>query len=186
MTIFVGSTNPVKINAVIQAASETYPDVKVEGFSVSSGVAEQPWTDDEAQIGAENRAIAALQDGLNKYKSVKGEVLGLGLEGGVFENELGELWSTVWAVVVNRDGEIWECNGARVKVPDIVAKHMRAGEEMGPVMQQLTGIDDVRSQQGMFGIITKNFIDRTEEYAAIAKMALGIWYGRDWDKDLKS
>jgi non-canonical (house-cleaning) NTP pyrophosphatase len=38
MKIFVASQNPVKINAVAMAASETYPDAEVIGISVDSGV----------------------------------------------------------------------------------------------------------------------------------------------------
>ena len=46
------------------------------------------------------------------------------------------------------------------------------------------GEADVRSKQGMVGVVTKNFVDRTEEYTGIIKMALGLWYGRDWKKSL--
>jgi non-canonical (house-cleaning) NTP pyrophosphatase len=42
----------------------------------------------------------------------------------------------------------------------------------------LSGEKDVRSKQGMIGIITNGFVDRTEEYTGITKMALGLWYGR--------
>ncbi|MBT4358433.1 MAG: DUF84 family protein, partial [Candidatus Pacebacteria bacterium] len=38
MQIYVGSTNPVKINSVINAASETWPEVQVQGFKTASGI----------------------------------------------------------------------------------------------------------------------------------------------------
>lgn len=188
MHIFVGSHNPVKINSVVGAASETWPGVHVEGFDVPSGISEQPLSDKETKQGAINRAITALDEGLTKFE-VDGfeftddEVLGVGLEGGVFEDEDGQMWSTVWAVVTDKTGFFEYANGARFQVPDIVADRIRKGEEMGPIISKVVGESDVRKKQGMIGITTKGFVDRTEEYQGIAKLALGLWYGRDWLKD---
>lgn len=188
MHIFVGSHNPVKVNSVVGAASETWPEVIVEGFDVPSGIAEQPRTDKETKSGAINRAKAALFEGLQKYESEgrelkTDEVLGVGLEGGVFEDEDGQMWSTVWAVVVDKTDFMEFANGARFMVPDIVADKIRKGEEMGPVIAKVAGESDVKKKQGMIGITTKGFVDRTEEYQALAKLALGLWYGRDWLQD---
>ncbi len=185
MQLFVGSTNPVKINAVLLAASETFPEAQAKGFETQSGVSAQPKTDEETRKGAENRAKSALQAGLTEINLDKTEtILGVGLEGGIFEHN-GEMWSTVWCAVVDTEGNSWVCNGARIQVPEVIAQGIRAGKEMGEVMSTLTSIEEVRQKQGMFGIITQNFIDRTEEYAAIAKMALGLWYGRNWQNDLQ-
>jgi len=184
MKIFVGSTNPIKINAVIMAASESYPEVKVEGFEVESGIGEQPSSDEETMQGAINRAKATLSEGLKKIRNSDLEIktsdtLGVGLEGGVFERG-NELWSTVWVVVVDKEKNIFLANGARFRVPEPIASLIKNGEEMGPAVAELVGETDVRSKQGMIGIITQNFIDRTEEYTGIVKMALGLWYGRHW------
>ncbi len=208
MHLFVGSTNPVKINAVVTAASETWPSVIVQGRDVPSGVAAQPRSDQETRTGARNRALAALDEGLSAAKNsaqrtdtqnhahtahssqdlsyIKpkpSESLGVGLEGGVFELD-GEIWSTVWAAVVDSSGQFYESNGARFKVPEVIAQRILAGEEMGPVVNQVIGQGDVRHTIGMIGVITNRFVDRTEEYSSIAKMALGLWSGRDWDKQL--
>ncbi len=188
MHIFVGSHNPVKINSVINASSETWPEVKVEGFDVPSGIPEQPIGDAITKKGATNRAKAVLDEALKKYevddfKFADDEVLGVGLEGGIFEDEDGQMWSTVWAVVVDKTGFMEYANGARFKVPEIVAKKIRNGEEMGPVISQIVGEADVRKKQGMIGIATMGFVDRTEEYQGIVKLALGLWYGRDWENN---
>ncbi|MFH2118561.1 MAG: inosine/xanthosine triphosphatase [Candidatus Paceibacterota bacterium] len=181
MHIFVGSTNPVKINAAINAASEAWPEVIVKGFSVGSGVDEQPRSDLETKQGAINRAKAALALGL-KGKEISGEVLGMGLEGGI--DDLGEeMWTTVWSSVIDREGNLGLSAGSRFLVPVEIADLIRAGGEMGPVTAQILGEKDptrIKKQQGMVGIITENFVDRTEEYQSIAKLALGMWYGRHW------
>jgi len=185
MTIFVGSSNPVKINAVIIAASETWPDVAVRGFEVKSGISEQPMTDEETRQGAENRARAALDQGEQHVSLFDASEthLGMGLEGGVFRFG-DELWSTVWVAVVDDTGAVYTANGARFRVPDVIAKPILAGGEMGPVVSKLFGIPDIKKKNGAIGVITNNFVDRAEEYSAIAKMALGLWYGKDWVQQL--
>lgn len=185
MHIFVGSHNPVKINSVINASSEAWPDVVVEGFDVPSNIPEQPIGDKITKTGATNRAKAVLTEGLKKYEVdgfqfAEDEVLGVGLEGGVFDDDEGQMWSTVWAVVVDKTGFMEFANGARFKVPDLVANKIRFGEEMGPIISEIVGETDVRKKQGMIGITTMGFVDRTEEYQGIVKLALGLWYGRNW------
>ncbi len=179
---FVGSTNPIKIAAVQQALHEKFSDAVVKGFDVESGVSAQPMSDDETKRGAENRALRALEKGLQEKKGVSA-MLGVGLEGGVFEAPDG-MWSTVWVAVVDQDKNFYYANGARIKIDEVIANKIRLGEELGPLIQELTGITDVRQKEGMFGVVTQRFVNRTEEYAAIAKMAIGTWYGREWKQDL--
>jgi inosine/xanthosine triphosphatase len=192
IAIFVGSTNPVKIKATHEAARQQWPDVEVVGMAIKSGISEQPLSDEETRQGALQRAQAALDSGLASYVSNNStakkdvvKMLGLGLEGGVFEYG-DQLWNTVWAVVVDQEGKIAVANGARFSLPQVIANKIRQGEEMGPVMESLVGEMDIRSKQGMIGILTQGFITRTQEYASIAKMALGLWYGRKWEQEVSS
>ncbi|NCN82694.1 MAG: DUF84 family protein [Candidatus Pacebacteria bacterium] len=178
MKIAVGSTNPVKLNAVRVAAQGQWPDVVVAGFEVQSGVSEQPRSDEETRQGACARAQAALTAG------GKTTQLGLGLEGGVHTFN-GELWSTVWAAVLDTAGNYYESNGARFKLPKVIADKLAAGAEMGPAVSALFAGDNIKQKQGAIGVITRNFVDRTTEYASIAKLALGLWFGRDWEQDIK-
>lgn len=182
MKIFVGSTNPVKVNSVINAASETWPEVEVKGFSTKSGVPEQPIGDQITKQGAENRAKAVLK--IAKKQGITTDFLGVGLEGGVFIDDDGVMWATVWAAVIDLKEDIYHANGARFKVPTRVSDLIKSGQEMGPIIAKVVGEDDIRSKQGMIGIITEGFVDRTEEYSAITKMALGLWHGRNWLKKL--
>jgi inosine/xanthosine triphosphatase len=186
--IFVGSTNPVKTNAVVNAVTDQWPAAKIQGFETESGVSHQPRGDEETRQGATNRAHAALADGqkwLAEQNLRSDQILGVGLEGGVFDQPNEELWSTVWIVVVDPKGNTAAANGARFQVPEIVAQQIRAGGEMGPIMSELVGTADIRKKQGMIGIITNDFVHRTEEYTGITKLAIGLWYGRDWQEQLK-
>ncbi len=189
MQIFVGSTNPVKLNATIIAASETWPEVVVQGFDVTSGVSEQPITDQETKQGAINRAQQALIKGLGATPTKKShngqETLGMGLEGGVFIDDEDQMWTTVWGAVVDQEEQVFLGNGARFKVPSLVAQEILAGGEMGPFMADYCQVPSLKTREGLIGVVTKNFVDRTEEYATIAKLVLGLWYGQDWQKTLK-
>lgn len=190
MHIFLGSLNPVKINSVVLAASETWPNAKVVGMDVPSGVSEQPRTDEETKRGAENRAIQALEDGLNSLTQrgtfSEDEVLGIGLEGGVFTADDGTIWNTVWAAVTDSHGTMKTVNGERFELPPLVAEMIKSGKEMGPALSSLIQTEEINKKQGMIGVITGGFSDRTEAYSGIAKMALGLWYGRNWANSIRS
>lgn len=185
MFLAVGSTNPVKIQAVTLAAVQTWPTAQVTGYEVPSGVSAQPWGDDETREGARTRASLALQAALHAQKltsiSMSDTILGIGLEGGVFQKG-NELWTTVWVAVSDTTGAFYESNGARFIIPPLIAEKIQAGGEMGPVMSELVNKENVKQTMGMIGIVTNNFVDRTEEYAGIAKLSLGLWYGRSWQE----
>ncbi len=196
VAIFVGSTNPVKVNAVKQAVIKHWPDLAVTGFEVNSQIPAQPIGDDQTRLGAQNRARLALEFGLALESSLtdttkhnQSTYLGIGLEGGVVEYD-GQLWSTVWGCVT--DGSLidnqpktlptqlrfFEANGARFILPEKIAQAIRDGEELGPLMSRLHDGADVKRTSGAIGILTDNFVDRTEEYSAIIKLAVGLWHGR--------
>ncbi len=185
MKIFVGSANPVKVNATLAAAIETWPDVQVKGFEVASKVSAQPLSDEETRQGAINRAQAALVTGLKEVGSVE-EILGVGMEGGVVDYG-NEMWSTVWAAVVDQPGNVTLSAGARFMVPSSVADLIRKKVEMGHAVAEIIGEENknkIKQEQGLIGILTAGFVDRTEEYQGIIKLALGIWYGREKAKQL--
>lgn len=187
MIFFVGSKNPVKINATKSVVNEKWSDAEVIGVDAPSGVSPQPFSDAETKLGAENRAKAALSLGIVTLDDVqqllvqegKTIALGIGMEGGVMKED-SELWSTVWVCVFHpKDGTFFS-GGARFRVPDEIAQPMLAGIEMGEVGKHLMGGLEIKQQQGIIGIITENFLARTEEYAGIVKLALGLWHGRNW------
>jgi non-canonical (house-cleaning) NTP pyrophosphatase len=98
LRIAVGSTNPSKIAAVQQAFDQAVNDhfendnnnmllqLDIQGFSVASGVPDQPYGDQETCQGAKNRAVAAYR----AYKVKTGNVphFAVGMEGGL------EWWSS--------------------------------------------------------------------------------------------
>jgi len=103
LRIAVGSSNPAKIRAVEQAlqravrrhhdgASDTTTDnttrrtvqLEIQGFSVPSGVPDQPFGDDETKQGAQHRAQGAYQEyRRSNHGDNKAPHLAIGLEGGL-------------------------------------------------------------------------------------------------------
>ncbi len=164
MRIGVGSGNPVKVAAVEQALGGRF-DASVESIPVESGVAEQPFGEGETIEGAENRARRVVRS--EEYG------LGIGLEGGVADVPGTDgLYLIMWAAVT--DGEtMGHGAGPRLQLPESVACRIRDGEELGPVMDDLLGEDDVAKKQGAAGALTDGIIDRQEalEHAVAGALA---------------
>jgi len=78
MKIAVGSLNPVKIDAARLAFEAMWPGERYDviGMTAKSGVSDQPMSDEEAILGATNRAKHVLQ-------LVPDAAWGVGFEGGL-------------------------------------------------------------------------------------------------------
>lgn len=175
IVIAVGSTNPVKVAAAQNAAADLGV-VEVRGFEVISGVSAQPKSDRETRSGAATRAKEAL-------RADPQAVLGIGFEGGVHEED-GHMYNVVWCSVIDREENHFEASGARFLMPSLLAAGIRNGKELGPLLDELLQNANTKQKQGMVGTVTCGYITRTEEYASIARLAIGLWFGRDWQKGL--
>lgn len=166
MRVGVGSGNPVKRDAVESVLeSDAVPwKATVESVPVRSGVSEQPTGHAETIAGAENRAEAVLAEGYD---------LGVGVEGGVAEFEGADgLFLVMWAVV--DDGErVGRGSGPSIELPGRVADRVRAGEELGPVMDDVVGEENVARNQGAAGVLTGGRVDRTEALSTAVAGAFG-------------
>ncbi len=114
----------------------------------------------------------------------KEEVLFIGAEGGVyhpsFAQKKQELWSTVWISVLDQEDKVYSASGARFRLPQKITNGILTAKELGTVMGALFNDPELKQKSGAIGILTQGFIERTEEYVAIAKLAIGLWYGRNW------
>ncbi|GAB7094652.1 inosine/xanthosine triphosphatase [Halolamina litorea] len=164
MRIAVGSGNPVKRRAVERAVEATL-DADIEAVPVDSGVSEQPRGRAETVEGAKNRAANALAAG--EYD------LAVGLEGGVAEVEGADgLFLIMWAAVT--DGErVGLGSGSAFRLPEGIGDRVRAGEELGPVMDDVLGEDDVAKKQGAAGALSAGVVDRDDALAAATAAAMG-------------
>jgi len=164
MRVAVGSTNPVKRGAT-EDAFAAMAGVTVDAVAVDSGVPEQPTGHTETIEGARTRARNAL--------AADGHDLGVGIEGGVAEYEGAEgLYLVMWAAVT--DGDRLELGaGPSIRLPDDVARRVRAGGELGPVMDDAFDLDNVKEKEGAAGVLTGNIVDRRGALADAVAGALG-------------
>jgi inosine/xanthosine triphosphatase len=162
--VAVGSSNPVKVQAVREVLRFIAPEATIAGVAVESGVPDQPWGDEETIRGARTRAIAARE-------ALSAE-LGVGIEGGVVANADGSLRTCAWAVVVG-DGSREGVGGSlAMPLPESIAVLVRSGMELGDATEAVTGKIDVKRQAGAVGILTAGLVDRQEAYEVIVAYAL--------------
>ena len=163
MDVAVGSTNPVKVAATRTALSNAGVDAAVEAVGVDSGVSEQPRGTTETARGARNRARRALD----------GADLGVGIEGGVDDEGPVDGLSLVMYAAVTDGDRIELAAGPRLRLPEDIADRVRAGAELGPVMDDVVGLAGVKRREGAAGVLTAGATDRETALVTAVAGAMG-------------
>lgn len=174
MRIAVGSTNPVKVEAVRSVIERVWPEAEIISLAVASGVPSMPMSDADCLTGARNRARAA--------RLVQDATLGIGLEGGVNPEPAG-LMLLGWVAVTDGNGREGVGCSARLPLPPKIAQRVLAGAELGPVMDELLGQHNVKQKGGAVGALTSGLVLRKETFAVAVAYALAPFvspefYGR--------
>jgi non-canonical (house-cleaning) NTP pyrophosphatase len=190
MHLAVGSGNPVKRDAAVRV----FPAATVEAVPVDSGVSEQPTGHAETLRGATVRARRA--------REAVGADLGVGIEGGVVVSPGGRAagaadeegtpdgvtvtdgdvgperlvgdgcWLVMWAAVTDGD-RLARGGGPTLPLPARISARLRRGEELGPVMDDVLGVDDVAKKRGAAGAFTAGRLTRTDALEAAVAAAAG-------------
>lgn len=162
LKVAVGSTNPIKIEAVRSMVQRVWPKADVIGVSVPSGVREMPMSDTETIEGAKNRAVAAREQ-------TKAD-LGFGLEGGIQHDPMVGWVLQGWVVVVDGNGRTGIGGNGRLPLPPVLINRILAGEELGPILDDILNEKNVRQKGGAIGLLTAGLVMRQEAFA------LGVAY----------
>ncbi|MGH2398363.1 MAG: DUF84 family protein [bacterium] len=164
MRIAVGSTSESKVRAARAVCGRAFPGAVVEGVEVQSGVAAQPTTEDDTVQGARRRAQEAQRRA--------DADLGIGIEGGVFQDGWGT-WICAWAAVIERGGRESLASGVRFPLPAWMAARALAGEELGAIVDAYLDAPDAHEALGAIGLLTRGLLDRQAalEQALIAALA---------------
>lgn len=173
MKIAVGTKNPVKIAAVEAVIERIWPGADVVSIDVPSGVSIQPMSDEEAIVGATNRAKLSLEKMDADY--------GIGLEGCGIDTKHG-MFLSGWVVVIDRNGKIGTGSGGRILLPQKIAAEVRRGRELGPVMDEFSGGHNTKQKEGAVGILTNGLVMRKDAFEgslvyALARFLNEGWYG---------
>ena len=173
MLVAVGSTNPVKINAVEKAFKRFWEDVEVLSVKVSSGVSDEP-VGVEAVVGARNRARSALK--------LLNADFGVGIEGGLFK--LANTYYCAGFVWIERkDGAYSTGMTGWFECPKAFVDKLLSGVELGVLMAELSGKPNIKREEGAIGYFTRGVITRTDFYEHGVIMALTKFIaGEKWPK----
>lgn len=165
--ILVGSKNPVKIGAVMDAFSKYFTDVNVTGIEVASGVANQP-KNEETFTGAENRAMALM---MSKNAHMNADFF-VGIEGGIME--LHGHWFAFGAMcVIDKDGRKGYGMSPHLELPDrLLRPLLDRGLELGEVIDEVTGENNTKQKKGAVGYLTRDVITRRDFYVSGLVMAI--------------
>ncbi|AIJ05014.1 hypothetical protein JH146_0163 [Methanocaldococcus bathoardescens] len=150
--VAIGSTNPVKIEAVKEGFEKVLGAVEVVGVDVISGVSSHPIGLEETYLGALNRAKNAFEKVQCTYA--------VGIEAGLIK--VGEHYIDIHVCVVF-DG-IRETVGLSqgFEYPKIVAEKVLEGIEGGKIAEKISGIKDIGKNIGLIGYLTDNNITRKD------------------------
>ncbi len=163
MQIAVGSKNPAKLRAVRNVITRVWPDVIIAGIDVPTGVSDMPMSDAECIDGARNRARAARQ--------IADADIGIGLEGGVNQEPVG-MMLLGWVVITHKDGREGIASTARLPLPTTIADRILAGEELGPVMDDILNETKSNHRGGAVGALTAGLVPRGEAFGMAVAYAL--------------
>lgn len=173
MRVHVGSLNPAKVRPVQDVFGTWWPEAEVEGLDAPSGVPAQPVGEAQTREGAVNRARAALV----------GADWGVGLEGGVrFDGDEARLFGFVAVARTGRSTvRVEVARTSDLRLPPVVAARVRAGEELGPVMDKLLGTVDVKRGAGSVGALSRGLVTRSDvwrqavAFAAVPFLDAGLY-----------
>ena len=171
MKIAVASRNPVKIEAVQEAFSECFSDpFEIEGFSVSSGVPDQPMGNKTTFRGAQNRVE-------NLMMEKPGYDYFVGIEGGI-KMEKGRMITFAWVVVKSNENE-GSARTASFFLPARIAELVLNGYELGEADDIVFSKENSKQQNGAVGLLTNNVVERSTLYKQAVILALIPFFNPD-------
>jgi non-canonical (house-cleaning) NTP pyrophosphatase len=96
------------------------------------------------------------------------------LEGGV-QPTGDHVFLIGWVAVIDRHGRENIASATRFPLPDEIGLAVRAGRELGPLMDEITGRQDTNRAEGAIGILTQRVMTRQQSFEAAVAYALAPW-----------
>ncbi|MCW8355157.1 MULTISPECIES: inosine/xanthosine triphosphatase [Marinomonas] len=166
--VCVGSKNPVKINAAREAFAILFPNhiIHCEEMSAPSGVADQPMSEAETRLGAQNRARYCSENSPNAEMDFF-----VAMEGGVDRFEEGAA-TFAYVAIQNAQGRLMTGRSANLPLPERVYQRLVAHEELGMVMDDVFKTENIRQKGGAIGLFTNHAATRESVYTQALILAL--------------
>ena len=130
----------------------------------------QSFGDVATRSGALERARKAL--------TASGADIAFGLEGGV-ELDGERVWLLSWVAAIDPAGREGYASGLRMLLPPSLGAGLRAGVELGTLVDALFEVHDSKSASGAIGLLTDGAVSRTDAFADLVAMSLAPWIHPD-------
>ncbi len=171
MIIAVGSKNPTKIRPVRKIFKKYFEDIIINSYEVSSGVSDQPLSENETYEGALNRAKEVLKLDLDAD-------YGVGIEGGIIKSSFGTNEKSI-VVIIDRKGNIGVGVSAALFLPKKVTAHIDRGKNLTQAIESVFGTRDVGRGIGAYGVFTNGIVTRATGMEHAVAFALSRFLHKD-------
>lgn len=181
-TIALGSDRAAKIMAVrasiarVAEVDSSWAEVNVIARRVETTVPAMPLNDWQLMQGARERALA-VRDLLSAQR--RAADIYVGLEGGFHSISIEGEWHTFlrgWAYATNGKNGTFGATPS-ISVPASLAKQVIEGRrELGLVIDELAGVQDIRSRQGAWGILSRDLVTRSMSFEVALIAAFAPFY----------
>lgn len=186
MYIAIATTRLPKVLAVKQTFRRVAPffDLTEDRYTFStfetpSIVSETPTTIDELQRGARGRSLQLFSELSSKNVPVD---YCIGLEGGLFSVSHAGYGATTflqsWAFVTDGVHQSFGSSGAVPVPPAIGQLVMEHGRSLGDVIDGIAHRENVRSNEGTWGILTRDLVSRQNSFELAVLNAMAPFYNR--------
>jgi non-canonical (house-cleaning) NTP pyrophosphatase len=165
--------------ARIAAMDPAWAEAVVVARPVETNIPAMPLNDWQLMQGARERALA-VRDLLISQR-LEAEIY-VGLEGGFHSISIEGQWHTFlrgWAYATNgTDGAFGAAPS--ITVPESLAKKVIEGRrELGLVIDEVAGKQDVRSKQGAWGVLSKDLVTRSMSFELALIAAFAPFYNSE-------
>lgn len=184
-TVAVGSERAAKVLAVraaiarIAQIDSSWKEINVVARAVETNIPAMPLTDWQLMQGARERALAVRD--LLQSRRLEAQLY-VGLEGGFHSISIEGEWHTFlrgWAFATDgKEGHFG--SSPSISVPSALVKKVIEGRnELGLVIDQVSGKRDVRSREGAWGVLSRDLVTRSMSFELALIAAFAPFYNSE-------
>ncbi|OLE54369.1 MAG: hypothetical protein AUG51_08865 [Acidobacteria bacterium 13_1_20CM_3_53_8] len=180
--IAVGTDRTAKLQAVkatverIGAIDARWKQAEILSRAVKTNAPAMPLTDWDLMRGARARA-RAVRELLEKSRT-QAQIF-VGMEGGFHSVSIDGRWHTFlrgWAYATDGEREGFGASPS-ITVPDSLARRVFDGRrELGEIIDEIAGEQDVRSRQGAWGVLSRDLLTRAQSFEVALVAAFAPFY----------
>ncbi|MGA9405569.1 MAG: inosine/xanthosine triphosphatase [Bacteroidota bacterium] len=179
MRVLIASMRAPKINGVQRAFRKLshialFNAIVFEPMQIESGVQATPLSIDELMTGARQRAETAFAISGSKNSE---NIFSVGVEGGVYISQQHAFLQS-WACIYDGLQTSYGSSGS-IEIPQTLSDAVvRDGADLGKVIDIFAEQNDVRSNQGTWGILTDDLITREDSFELATLNALAPFFNK--------